>query len=150
MRKLVCGILLLVFAHNYAVAQEIAVCGSLKGTARYHATEDKPSEWIDDYLNGATVLNKIGDKEFDILYTDLKGIPKSSVQRGARIFLIRRSASDIAILSVDGDAIETYRFYKEESGSLRYDYLMSRFGSYIFDKASVMSGECSSIDFHFE
>jgi hypothetical protein len=133
-------------------ASDIAQCGSISGWTHYHAGDvmlAARSGWQKDGISkGKTALKKLDSGDFDILYLDATGSIYSYIQDGYKIWRVRASGSDIALVLVSPRGIiEFYNFYKEPNGKLKMDWAQNKGDTFLIAKSSMMSGECSFIEF---
>ena len=120
-------VLMILRSEEVNAAEDIAVCSELKGVEYYHATSMVPENmagWREAAIsNGKTVLKRIEENEYNILFFDARGSIYSAVQDGGKVVPIRKNQIEITILHVTDVVIEIYTFYKEHNGSYRYDLL---------------------------
>lgn len=133
-------------------AQHVTTCTSPKGHAYFAymgVLEEEDSEWkIDTVPKGAFTLRKFGKDDFDIVFIDSTKRNHSTRHDGAKVFPLRRNATEAAFFVHYHDFGESqiYSFFKENNGKVRFSILASKGGPSIY-KSSVMVGDCSPIDF---
>ena len=136
-------------------AQEITSCQNPKGYAYYHHHKGglmslSESGWSDDKISGGiTTLKKLLDGKYDIFIVDIRKSIISLRQDGGEILLLRKGKEDATFLHFfPGNAVELYTFWRDANGKDRFDLLQSKGGdNYPIHKSSVLTGECSSINF---
>ncbi|MYM36419.1 hypothetical protein GTP38_18995 [Duganella sp. FT94W] len=134
-------------------AADIASCSNPTGTGYYPETgiiTAKDSGWTDEKITGGiTKLIKINDKEYDILFVDVRKEIISARSDGGYVILLNRGKSAVSVLVVyPGKTAETYTFLQANSGKFEYIQTLSRAGDgVLITKATVMRGDCDYIDF---
>jgi len=141
----------LIFFPASAQSEEVAICGPVSGQSYFHFSgiwEKNKSGWSKDGISkGRTVLKKIKNNEYDLLFVDATGLPTSARQEGGKVLIIRKSKREIAVMHGTSKVIEIYNFYKENDGSLKYDHLQNKGGGLPIEKSSLFTGKCYSINF---
>lgn len=138
-----------------ASAQEITSCKDPKGYGYFHhhpggLLSKNESGWSEEKITGGiTTLKKLSDGKYDILIVDIRKKIISFRQDGSEIILLRKGANDATFLHMyPGNVVELYTFWRDVDGTHRFDMLQSKGGTAMqIHKSSVMTGECSKINF---
>ena len=154
MRQITPGAMLAVFIMALPIsavaADTVVTCKDPLGWTNYHHTgvlTKEKSGFVEDRITaGLTTLVRISQNEYDLFYTDGRQEIISSRHDGAAVKLLRKGKNDAAFLVVYPNSIEVYTFYKDASGSEKFDALISRGGDLPIHKSSVMTGDCSGLD----
>ena len=154
MRQIIPGVMLTVFITALPVsaiaADTVVTCKDPRGYANYHHTDLVPKEKSgfqeDQITGGLTTLVRTGQNEYDLLFTDFRQKIISSRSDGAAVKLLRKGKSDATFSVTYPNSIELYTFYKDGSGSEKFDALISRGGDLPIHKSSVMVGNCSGLN----
>jgi hypothetical protein len=132
--------------------ENVVTCKNPKGYAYYHyagVLSKKDSGFVEDKITGGlTTLVRLNDKEYDLLFVDVRGEIISFVRDGGFVRLLRKGENDATFLAANpGMVIEIYTFYKDSGGIERYDLLQSKGGDGMpIHKSSVMTGTCSGLN----
>ena len=94
-------------------------------------------------------LQKVGEKQYDILFVDANKQIISAVGDGGKVVLLRSSKNDATFMhSYPGKVIELYTFWPDSDGLPKYDLIQSKGGSSSpIHKASILVGTCGPINF---
>ena len=134
-------------------AQPITLCKNPEGYAYYHYSGQVSkvnSGFTKDKITGGMVtLQKIGEKQYDILFVDANKKIISAVGDGGNVDLLRSSNSDATFMhSYPGKVIELYTFWLDSDGLPKYDLIQSKGGSSSpIHKAAILVGTCGPINF---
>jgi hypothetical protein len=111
--------------------------------------QDKNSGWKEIPLNGTVYSKKVSDNQFDILYTDARNEPISSLLDGASVVLLRKNPNEMAFMvsSPDKSAIEIYDFMKDNQGNNILNIISSLANAMSIYRSSIEIGNCSFINF---
>ncbi|MGK2873521.1 MAG: hypothetical protein ACSLFL_14900 [Alphaproteobacteria bacterium] len=156
MKQTVPGVMLTVFITVLPVsaiaADTVVTCKDAQGYANYHYTDLVPREKSgfeeDKTTGGLTTLVRTGQDEYDLLFVDIRQKIISSRSDGGTVRLLRKGKNDATFLIIyPGMAIELYTFYRDPSGSEKFDIIQSKGGDGMpIHKSSVMMGNCSGLD----
>jgi hypothetical protein len=134
-------------------AQPITSCKNPEGYAYYHYSGQVSkvnSGFTKDKITGGMVtLQKIGEKQYDILFVDANKKIISAVGDGGNVVLLRSSNNDATFMhSYPGKVIELYTFWLDSDGLPKYDLIQSKGGSSSpIHKAAILVGTCGPINF---
>jgi len=134
-------------------AQAITSCLNPEGYAYYHYSgqvSKTNSGFTKDKITGGMVtLQKVGEKEYDILFVDTYKQIISAVGDGGSVTLLRKGKTDVTFVhAYPGKVIELYTFWVDAEGQPKYDLVQSKGGdSMKIHKSSIMIGTCSPINF---
>jgi len=137
---------------NSTLAETIAKCKNPAGYSNYHYAgliDKKGSGFVEDKITGGmTTLIKINEKEYDILFTDIRKQIFSVRDDGGKVMLMRLGKNDATFLHMHpGMVMEIYTFYRETDGEGRFDMLQSKGGDGMpIHKSSVLTGSCSELN----
>jgi hypothetical protein len=140
------------FTNGVMAAENIATCSDLRGYANYHHAGLVPKEksgFQDDKITGSlSTLARLGDNEYDLLFVDVRKTIISTRQSGGIVTLLRKGTREATFLvAYPGSVIELYTFYKDASGTDRYDLLQSKGGDGApIHKSALMTGTCSILN----
>lgn len=146
--------LLLVFlGSSLTQAQPITSCKNPEGYAYYHYSgqvSKANSGFTKDKITGGMVtLQKVGEKQYDILFVDANKQIISAIGDGGLVMLLRKGKTDATFVHYfSGKVVELYTFWVDAEGLPRYDLVQSKGGdSMPIHKSSVMVGTCTQIKF---
>ena len=146
-------LLVSVFSTSLMHAQTITSCKNPEGYAYYHYSGQVPKAnsgfTKDKITDGMVTLQKVGEKQYDILFVDTYKEIISSVGDGGKVVLLRRGKTDATfMISYPGKAIELYTFWIDTDGLSKYDLIQSKGGSSSpIHKAAILVGTCGPINF---
>jgi hypothetical protein len=146
-------LLVSVFSTSLMHAQTITSCKNPEGYAYYHYSGQVPkanSGFTKDKITGGMVtLQKVGEKQYDILFVDANKQIISAVGDGGNVALLRSSKNDATFMhSYPGKVIELYTFWIDSDGLPKYDLIQSKGGSSSpIHKAAILVGTCGPINF---
>lgn len=156
MGQMILGVMLAVFVAALPIgavaADTVVTCKNPRGYANYHHTDSVPkkeSGFTEDGITGGlTTLVRINQNEYDLLFTDTRQEIISNRHDGGTVRLLRKGKNDATFLVFyPGMVIELYTFYKDASGSEKFDILQSKGGDgMLIHKSAVMTGSCSGLD----
>lgn len=136
-----------------ALAADVAQCANPSGRAYYPylgLMKQKSSGWTDDKITGGiTSVQKLGDKQYDIVFVDFYKRITSTVQDGGRVYLYSKGVNNVSFLVLyPGKSVEVYTFLVNNAGKAEYTYVTSRAGDEVLvPKATVMRGDCQFVNF---
>jgi hypothetical protein len=134
-------------------AQSITSCHNPEGYAYFHHSGKVPkasSGFTKDKITGGMVtLQKVGEKQFDILFVDADKQIISAIGDGGNVMLLRKGKKDATFVHYfSGMVVEIYTFWIDAEGNAKYDLVQSKGGDLMpIHKSSVMVGTCSQIKF---
>ena len=134
-------------------AQPVTSCKNPEGYVYYHYSgqvSKANSGFTKDKITGGMVtLQKIGGKQYDILFVDANKQIISAVGDGGNVVLLRSSNNDATFMhSYPGKVIELYTFWIDSDGLPKYDLIQSKGGSSSpIHKAAILVGTCGPINF---
>jgi len=125
---------MVVLTYPALASENIATCNGLAGYAYYHHAGVWPKEqsgFSDDAIpEGLTTLVKLGDNEYDIMFTDARKNIISHRHDGGSVTLLRHGKADATFLVFYPSAnIELYTFYRGKGGDARFDVLLLTFST---------------------
>ena len=132
-------------------AQSITSCKNPEGYAYYHHSGQVPkskSGFIKDKITGGMVtLQKVGEKQYDILFADVNNQIISAIGDGGKVMLLRKGKTDATFVHYfSGMVVEIYTFWIDAEGIAKYDLVQSKGGDLMpIHKSSMMVGTCSQI-----
>lgn len=140
-------------------SQIIAQCTNAQGFGYYpymglvpeNSKDGLHAGWNEDAITGGLFqLNKIDEKNFDILFVDATKQIVSSVADGAVVIKNSIGVDSASFLVLyPGKTIEIYTFLKDKNGNYEYTHVTSRSGDEVpIIKTSLMRGDCQPIDFN--
>ena len=140
-----------IFNCTCVFAETIASCGEPEGHSYYPVVSEDAkykSQWIKDRISGGIFELQINEGQYDIVFVD--GGYKTRVswkKEGAEVYPFAIADNQIGIVAKhEGKTLETFNFYKELSGKNMFSITTSMIGI-PFPRASVMTGNCSYINF---
>ena len=142
----------ILFPHS-VFAQIITSCQNPQGKAFYHFSGLTPREnsgWQDDKITGGiTMLQKLDNDKYDILFVDIRKKVLSLTQDvGGSVKLFRKGAKDASFLYYfPGRVLEIYTFWQDSEGNYKLDIISSKGGSWVIHKSSILVADCAKIDF---
>ena len=142
-----------VFFTSITYAQAITSCKNPEGYAYHHYSGQVPkanSGFVKDKITGGMVtLQKVGEKKYDILFTDVRKEIISAVGDGGEVVLLRRGKTDATFMHFyPGNVIELYSFWIDNDGLAKYDLIQSKGGDLMpIHKAAILVGTCGPINF---
>lgn len=145
--------LLVFLGSSLTQAQPITSCKNPEGYAYYHYSgqvSKTDSGFTKDKITGGMVtLQKVGEKQYDILFVDATKKIISATGDGGNVVLLRSSKNDATFMhSYPGKVIELYTFWLDSDGLPKYDLIQSKGGSSSpIHKAAILVGTCGPIDF---
>jgi len=149
------ALFLLVFLGSSATqAQPITSCKNPEGYAYYHYSgqvSKTNSGFTKDKITGGMVtLQKVGEKQYDILFVDANKKIISAVGDGGNVTLLRKGKADATFAhTYSGKIVELYTFWVDTDGQPKYDLVQSKGGdSMLIHKSAIMVGTCTTIDFN--
>jgi len=134
-------------------AQSITSCKNPEGYAFYHHSGQVPKErsgFVKDKITGGMVtLQKVGEKQYDILFVDAYKQVISATGDGGTVTLLRKGNKDATFAHFyAGKVLELYTFWVDTNGQPKYDLLQSKGGDLMqIHKSSIMVGTCGAINF---
>lgn len=134
-------------------AQSITSCKNPEGYAYHHYSGPVPkasSGFTKDKITGGMVtLQKIGEKQYDILFVDANKQIISAVGDGGKVMLLRKGKTDATFVHYfSGKVVELYTFWIDAEGVPTYDLVQSKGGDLMpIHKSAVMVGTCTQIKF---
>ena len=134
-------------------AQSITSCKNPEGYAFYHHSGQVPKErsgFVKDKITGGMVtLQRVGEKQYDILFVDANKQIISAIGDGGKVMLLRKGKADVTFIHYfTGKVVELYTFWIDSEGIAKYDLVQSKGGDLVpIHKSSMMVGTCSQIKF---
>jgi hypothetical protein len=144
---------LIFFGSSLTQAQPITSCKNPEGYAHYHYSgqvSKANSGFTKDKITGGMVtLQKVGEKQYDILFVDATKQIISATGDGGVVMLLRKGNKDATFAHFyAGKVLELYTFWIDTNGQPKYDLLQSKGGDLMaIHKSSIMVGTCGAINF---
>ncbi len=135
-----------------AHATDIAECSNPSGRTYFPHVGMVPAQkagWVEDSITGGITKVTVNEKgEYDVLFVDTRKAIVSSKEEGGKVLLYAKGNQSFGILIFyPGKTVETYTFFKTNSGKLEYTNTTSRAGDELpLLKTSLMRGACSFIN----
>jgi len=106
-----------------------------------------PARWVTDgFKNGSIFLVQQDSGTLDIvIYNNPRQETFSTIKDGGKIYLLRKSADDIAVLVVYPTVTEIYTFMKSKEGAT-VSVLQSKNHNSITMRTSMMTGNCKFVN----
>ena len=138
------------FCITNAKSQTLLNCNEFRGHSFYPyqgiIAPEKSGWQVDGITNGKYTLTKIGQNEFDILYTDATQTVKSTSQDGGAIMLLSISEVEMTFLvNYPNKIVETFYFYKNKKGSYELLLTQVKYGTEI-KRSTILKASCSRIE----
>ena len=146
-------LLVSVFSTSLTHGQAITSCKNPEGYAYFHYSgqvSKADSGFTKDKITGGMVtLQKVGEKQYDILFVDVNNQIISAIGDGGKVMLLRKGKTDATFVHYfSGMVVEIYTFWIDAEGNAKYDLVQSKGGDLMpIHKSSVMVGTCSQIKF---
>lgn len=135
-----------------ANAKDIAECSNPSGRTYFPHVGMVPAQkagWGDDTIKGGITKVTVNEKgEYDVLFVDASKSIISSTEDGGKVVLFAKGSQSFGLLILyPGKTVETYTFFKTNSGKLEYTNTTTRAGDELpLLKTSLMRGACSFIN----
>jgi hypothetical protein len=145
--------LLVFLGSSAAQAQPITSCKNPVGYTYFHYSgqvSKKNSGFTKDKITGGMVtLQKVGEKQYDILFVDAYKQIISAVGDGGSVTLLRKGKTDVTFVhAYPGKVIELYTFWVDTDGQPKYDLIQTKGGDLMkIHKSSILIGSCGPINF---